>query len=44
MLARITDFALAAGNARRSTRATFPAAFARPTIEERILRFFGAKA
>ena len=43
MFARVTRFALAVGNARRSARATFPAA-ARPTIEERILRLLGYKA
>ena len=38
MIDRIKTFALNAGLARRSARANFADEFARPTIEERIVR------
>ena len=38
MIDRIKTFALAAGNAQRSARANYASEFARPTIEERIVR------
>ena len=38
MMNRIAQFALATGNARRSARSNFPVEFARPTIEERVVR------
>ena len=41
---RIKTFALNAGHARRSSRANFPAEFARPTIEERIVRALRRKS
>lgn len=39
MFDRIKTFALNAGLAERSARSTFATAFARPTIEERIVGF-----
>ena len=44
MFNRIKTFALNAGHARRSSRANFPAEFARPTIEERIVRALRRKS
>ena len=38
MFKRIKTFVLNSGTAQRSARANFPTEFARPTIEERILR------
>jgi len=42
MFATFRQFALDVGTARRSARANFAAEFARPTIEQRILRAFRA--
>ena len=43
MIDRIKSFALAAGHARRSARANYASEFARPTIEERIVRLLRRK-
>ena len=40
MITAMTDFALNCGLVRRLARSNFPAEFARPTIEERLVRAF----
>ena len=44
MIDRLKTFALAVGTARRSARANYPDEFARPTIEQRILRAWRRRA
>ena len=39
MFDRIKTFTLASGTAQRSARANFASEFARPTIEEHVVRF-----